>query len=167
MKGRQQADGTVLYRGQGCGNCPLRQRCVLASATVRTIAVGPNDEAWVRAKRKRRRGWDEPTRALYDRHRAAAEGTNAQLQEQHQLRRARWRGQWKAAVRGLLAATAVNLRKLAGAQRTAGRPGGRPARGLLSGFRRPYGACRGRLGLVERRPARTRLQPRGRGLMVA
>jgi len=155
MKAREGADGTVTYRGQGCGACPLRSRCVPDSTKVRTIQVAPDDEAWVRAKRRQRRGWDEPTRALYDRHRALAEGSNAQLKEQHGLRRARWRGRWKAAVQALLAATVVNLNKLATAKQErelAGRPN---KLGHLGALRRPRRSIR--------RPDERRLAATGRG----
>jgi hypothetical protein len=125
------------------------------SAQVRTIQVAPDDEAWVRAKRQKRRGWDPERRALYDRHRTLAEGSNAQLKEQHGLRRARWRGRWKAAVQALLAATVVNLKKLATAKQElelAGRPN---KLGHLGALRRPRRSIR--------RPDERSLAATGRG----
>lgn len=116
MKARRTPDGTVVYRGQGCGDCALNKRCLSEKVTVRTIAVGPDDEAWVRAQRKHLRGWDDEFKELYDRHRGLAEGVNGQLKESLQLRRARWRGLWKAQVQAYLAATALNLKKLAEAK---------------------------------------------------
>lgn len=153
MKARQAKDGTVIYRGQGCRECGLNQRCLPDSATARTITVGPNDEAWVRAQRKYRLGWDDEYRELYNRHRTVAEGVNGQLKEQHQLRRARWRGLWKAKVQAYLAATVVNLKTLAEAKWEEQQAAKQAANRDLQSVRRPLRAPDGR------QRARRRIRP--------
>lgn len=120
--------GAEHFRGQGCGACALASRCLPDSATVRTIEVGPDDEAWVRAKRRHRRGWDSLYRHAYGRHRYLSEGTNGLLKRDHNLGRARWRGLPLATIQAHLAVAAHNLKKLAkaGGSRTA--PGHRTSR---------------------------------------
>lgn len=144
MTSRQTKDGSVVYRGQGCRECRLSERCLSEKATARTITVGPEDEAWVRAQRRHQRGWEDEYRELYDRHRGLAEGVNGQLKESLQLRRARWRGLWKAKVQAWLAATALNLKILAEAKWAQEQAAKRVLRGLTQALERRLRASDGR-----------------------
>jgi len=102
------------YRAQACDctNCPLRERCVSATAKARSVLIVDGYEALLRARRWRRR-WDEATLGLYTRHRWRIEGVHAQAKARHGLRRAVRRGLANVAIQAYLTAAVINLKRLA------------------------------------------------------
>jgi IS5 family transposase len=105
----------VYYRARACDcqACPLRERCITAKSNARSILIGKGYEALLRARRRHRRGWDEATRALYNRHRWRVEGVHGNAKTQHGLRRAIRRGMDNVSIQAYLTAAAMNLKKLA------------------------------------------------------
>ena len=91
--------------------------------------------ALLRARRKKEKGWDEPARTLYDRHRWRVEGTHGRAKVHHGLRRAVRRGLDNVTIQAYLAAAAMNLKVLAKATATA-------LLGFLRAIRPPYAAMK-------------------------
>jgi hypothetical protein len=94
-----------------CETCPLRARCVTARAEVRK-------ELWLDAHhaeivRGRQRQASERFRDLY-RRRAGIEATFSDMMRTHGGRRTPYRGRIKSESRYLMAATAMNLRRVEG-----------------------------------------------------
>jgi hypothetical protein len=106
-----------LYRARGgdCRECPLRARCVPPSAKVRVVKIVNGYEALLRARRRRERGWEQPTKGLYRRHRWRVEGVHGEGKTQHGLRRAVRRRRWNVAIQVYLTAAVMNLKRLAAA----------------------------------------------------
>ena len=116
-KGRT-ADGRgYWYRSRACdcAGCPLKQRCLSEKTSARTLMIVDGFPALVRARRRREKGWDEPTRQAYTRHRWRVEGTHGRAKAQHGLRRAARRGLANVAIQAYLTAAAMNLKRLAAA----------------------------------------------------
>ena len=86
--------------------CPL-------SAERRTILIVDGYEALLRARRRKARGWDDPTRYIYNRHRHLVEGIHGEAKERHGLRRAARRGLENVAIQVYLTAAVINLKRLA------------------------------------------------------
>ncbi len=103
-----------VYRARtsDCRRCPLRERCIPASAKARAILIVDGYEALLRARRERLR-WDERTRQSYQRHRWRVEGINGEAKTQHGLRRAVRRGLANVAIQAYLTAAVINLKRLA------------------------------------------------------
>jgi len=102
------------YRAKAsdCRRCPLRERCISASASSRLIVIVDGYEALLRARRR----WpqrDAATRRLYSRHRWRVEGVHGEAKTQHGLRRAVRRGLWNVAIQAYLTAAVMNLKRLA------------------------------------------------------
>lgn len=111
---RRSAKATVhSARLSDCQACPLRERCVSPSATKRSITIVDGYAALVRARRRKRRGWDETLRTHYSRHRWHVEGVHGRAKAQHGLRRAVRRGLDNVRIQAYLTAIAMNLKKLA------------------------------------------------------
>jgi hypothetical protein len=91
----------------------MRERCIPPTAKVRSILLVDDYPALLRARRKHQRGWDEATRELYRRHRWHIEGVHGRAKSYHGLRRAVRRGLSNVHIQSCLAATAMNLKKLA------------------------------------------------------
>ena len=110
------ADNGRVYASRTCDcrQCPLRQRCLPSSSNKRTITIVAGYEAWLRARRRKARGWDDATKELYDRHRWRAEGKHGEAKERHGLRRAVRRGRAKVAIQSYLTAIVMDLKLLAG-----------------------------------------------------
>ena len=104
---------TYRARSSDCRSCPLRSRCLPSSSTVRTITISHGHEALVRARRRKAKGWDPPTRHAYHRHRWRVEGVHGEAKTQHGLRRAVRRGCWNVAIQAYLTAAVMNLKRLA------------------------------------------------------
>jgi len=106
-----------LYRAKvgDCRECPLKARCVPPSAKVRVVKIVDGYEALLRARRRRERGWERPTRELYHRHRWRVEGVHGEGKTQHGLRRAVRRRRWNVAIQVYLTAAVMNLKRLAAA----------------------------------------------------
>jgi len=111
-----ETDNGQVYssRTRDCRDCPLRERCLPPSSNTRTITIVNGYEAWLRARRRKAKGWDEETRELYNRHRWRAEGKHGEAKERHGLRRAVRRGRAKVAIQSYLTAIVMNLKLLAG-----------------------------------------------------
>lgn len=106
--------GTVyLARASDCKACPLRVRCLPPSASSRTILVVHGYLALIRARRRKARGWDKPTRRAYSRHRWRAEGVHGEAKTRHGLNRAARRGLANMAIQAYLTAAVMNLKRLA------------------------------------------------------
>lgn len=114
-KGPATAQNGHFYRARACDcqACPLRERCIAPSAKVRSILILEDYPALLRARRKHQRGWDDITRELYRRHRWHVEGAHGRAKSYHGLRRAIRRGLSNIHIQSCLAATAMNLKKLA------------------------------------------------------
>ncbi len=100
-------------RAHDCATCPLRTRCFTAAAKTRTIIIKDGHEALLRARRRKARGWDEPTTAQYQRHRWRVEGAHGEAKTQHGLHRAARRGLANVAIQVYLTAAVMNLKRLA------------------------------------------------------
>ena len=113
--------GGIQYRAdpQACATCPLKPDCC-GTAAARTI-TRPDDDGLherVRAHLATRRA----KRSLHRRG-CWVETANAELKEQHGLRRAQYRGRVKVQIQAYGAALAYNIKKLvAGARRGPIRP---------------------------------------------
>jgi transposase len=104
---------TYRARSSDCRNCPLRSRCLPPSAKVRTIMISHGHEALLRARRRKAKGWDAPTRRAYSRHRWRAEGVHGEAKKWHGLRRAHRRRLWNVQIQAYLTAAVMNLKRLA------------------------------------------------------
>ena len=104
-----------IYRARSCDcqSCPIKKRCVSESAKVRTILIVDGYEALLRARRRRKR-WDEATKAAYTRHKWRVEGVHGVEKTQHGLRRSARRGLENTAIQVYLTAAVINLKRLAG-----------------------------------------------------
>ena len=113
--GRSTNDNGYWYRARcrDCRGCPLRPRCISDKAHVRQILIVDGYPALLRARRRKERGWDEPTREKYRRHRWRVEGVHGRAKTQHGLRRAARRGLANVSIQSYLTATAMNLQCLA------------------------------------------------------
>lgn len=114
-QGRTEHPGGWRYaaRARDCAACPLRARCFSASARMRVVVIADGHEARLRARRRKERGWDEQTRAWYDRHRWRAEGAHGEAKTHHGLSRAVRRGTDNVAIQVYLTAAVMNLKRLA------------------------------------------------------
>lgn len=109
------SDKGMTYRGRmcDCRACPLRGRCFSRSALARTILIVDGYAALVRARRRKVRGWSEPTLLAYRRHRWRSEGVHGEAKTQHGLRRAVRRGLANVTIQSYLTAAVMNLKRLA------------------------------------------------------
>jgi len=142
-RGEAPTENGWIYRARACDcrQCPLKERCVSKTSSVRTVLIVAGYEALLRARRARRRGWNEERKELYRRHQWWAEGRNGEAKVQHGLARAVRRGRWNVAIQAYLTAAVINLKRLAAA--LAGNPRLRPVfdglRRLLDGLCRLFG----------------------------
>lgn len=102
-------------RVSDCAACPHCAHCLPQTARARSLVIVDGHEALLRARRRKSRGWDEPTRAAYRRHRWRAEGIHGEAKTQHRLARAVRRGLDNVAIQVYLTAAVMNLKRLAGA----------------------------------------------------
>jgi len=114
-KGRNSTDSGYFYRARSCDcqTCPHRQRCIAPTARVRQIVIVDGFSALLRARRRKEKGWDPPTRERYIRHRWQVEGVHGRAKTQHGLARAVGRGMANVATQIYLTAAVMNLKKLA------------------------------------------------------
>ena len=105
----------VIYRSRACDcqNCPLRARCIAPASKVRTIRLGEGFTALLRARRRMEKGWDEPARQTYARHRWRVEGVHGRAKTYHGLNRATQRGLTNVRIQAYLTAAAMNLKNMA------------------------------------------------------
>ena len=114
-KGRDQNDRGYWYRARpcDCSSCPLKTRCISEQARSRSLLIVDGYTALLRARRRKAKGWDAPTREMYTRHRWRVEGTHGRAKAHHGLRRAARRGLFHVAIQAYLAAAVMNLKRLA------------------------------------------------------
>jgi transposase len=114
LRRSSQAEGRWYYRSRcdDCRDCPLRNLCLPARSDRRTIVIGDDHEALLRARRRRLRGSPEFDEA-YRRHRWRAEGVHAEAKLRHGLARAARRGLWNMEIQSFLTAATINLKRLA------------------------------------------------------
>jgi transposase len=105
-----------------CRDCPLKSGCVPENGTSRSIIIVDGYCSLLRARREKRRGWDDEKLRLYNRHRNLVEGAHGEQKTQHGLRRATRRGLWNVQIQSYLSAMAVDLKRLA-AHASNGNPG--------------------------------------------
>lgn len=99
-------------RAQDCQTCSLRERCFSQSAKARSVLLGEGYTALLRARRRKEKGWEPPTREKYTRHRWHVEGVHGRAKTQHGLARAVGRGLNNVAIQAYLTATVMNLKKI-------------------------------------------------------
>lgn len=107
------------YRGwvysstaRDCRGCPLRDRCLYEGVVVRRIYIADGHPSLTRARRRKDR-WREECSETYRRHRWIVEGRIAEAKLRHGMARAVRRGLDNVSVQMLLAAMAINLKRLA------------------------------------------------------
>jgi transposase len=107
----EQATGKVSYRFEWnsatCGPCPLRQQCIKAEHSHRTLTVGEHHTA---LQTRRQEQQTKPFKQRM-RHRNAIEGTQSELVRAHGLRRARYRGLAKAKLQNYFIGAACNIKR--------------------------------------------------------
>ena len=99
-------------KADDCRGCQLRSRCQYGYKTVRTIYISDGHAAHLRARRMKDR-WKKEYGEIYTRHRWMVEGRISEVKNRHGLDRARGRGIDNMNIQLLLAAMAVNLKRLA------------------------------------------------------
>ena len=116
-KGRSQDGRGYWYRARGrdCACCPLKSRCISDKAHSRSILLADGYPALLRARRRKEKGWDAPTRDAYTRHRWRVEGVHGRVKTHHGLHRAARRGLDNVTIQALLSASVMNLKRLAAA----------------------------------------------------
>jgi hypothetical protein len=112
-KGRAANGWWYRARNEDCQSCALKQRCLSRAARSRSVCIKDGYCALLRARRARRRGWTEPMREAYRRHRCQAEGVYGEAKGEHGLRRAVRRGTDNMRIQAYLTAAAINLKRLA------------------------------------------------------
>ena len=107
----EQASGRVSYRfewsTEACAKCPLRQPCIKADQTHRTLAVSQHHTV---LQQRRREQKTEPFQQRM-KHRNAIEGTQSELVRAHGLRRARYRGLAKVKLQNYFIGAACNVKR--------------------------------------------------------
>ena len=101
-------------KAKDCARCPLRSDCLSEQSRRRTVEVGDDYPALLRARRRKLRRSDEDRR-LYKRHFWRSEGFHGETKTQHGLRRAVRRGLGNMKIQSYLTAAAINLKRLAAA----------------------------------------------------
>ncbi len=96
-----------------CQACKHKEKCLPDTGKYRTILIVDGYEALLRARRRKRNGWDKTTCELYVRHKWRVEGAHGEAKTQHGLRRAVRRGLENVAIQVYLTATVMNLKRLA------------------------------------------------------
>jgi hypothetical protein len=69
--------------------------------------------ALLRARRKKRQGWDDETVEAYKHHKYLVEGVHGEAKSEHGLRRAARRGLWNVQIQDYLTAVVIDLKRLA------------------------------------------------------
>jgi hypothetical protein len=98
---------TIRFRASDCRACPLRDQCT-TSEQGRSLGISKD---YLQLVADRRRAGLAEFKELY-RHRASIEATMSHLVRDCGLRRSRYRGRPKRALHAILAATALNVRRL-------------------------------------------------------
>jgi len=104
-----------FYRAdiKDCQNCPRKAECLSSTSKSRSVHIVDGYPALLRARRKKRRGWDEQMLEAYKHHKYRVEGAHGEAKTQHGLRRAVRRNLWNVKIQDYLTAVVMNLKKLA------------------------------------------------------
>ena len=95
----------------------MRGDCLSAGRVNKAVVVSDDHPALLRARRRKER-WSKDDARLYQRHRWRSEGFHGEAKTWHGLARAIRRGLQNMRIQAFLAATAVNLKRLAKALAT-------------------------------------------------
>lgn len=119
---RNRNEHGYFYRAKpsDCRSCRLRDGCIPKSCHSRSVLLVDGYLALLRARRKKRQGWDEVAIEAYNRHRYQVEGVHGESKAEHGLARAARRGLPNARIQSYLTATVINLKRLAKALAEAG-----------------------------------------------
>lgn len=101
-------------RQRDCVRCDLAALCISKGRKVKSVVIGADHPALLRARRRRER-WSEEDNRLYQRHRWRSEGYHGEAKTWHGLARAVRRGLQNMRIQAYLTAAAVNLKRLAAA----------------------------------------------------
>lgn len=129
---RRDARLRIKFPRGACRACPRRAECTNSPTEPRTLTLSPHYEQLVA---DRARAGTAEHRKLY-RQRAGIEATMSELVHRCGLRRSRYRGRRKRALHALLAATALNVRRLL--RRLA--PRDTPRQAMIASLRGPWQA---------------------------
>lgn len=112
---RTPTDHGYYYRAdiKDCQRCPRKDKCLSKSCKSRSVHIINGYPALLRARRKKRRGWDEQMLEAYKHHKYRVEGAHGEAKTQHGLRRAVRRKLWNVQIQDYLTAVVMNLKKLA------------------------------------------------------
>jgi transposase len=99
-------------RQRDCVRCDLAALCLSKGRTVKSVVIGDDHPALLRARRRRER-WSAEDDRLYQRHRWRSEGYHGEAKTWHGLARAVRRGLDNMRIQAFLTAAAVNLKRLA------------------------------------------------------
>lgn len=146
----------IKFSRKVCAACPVRSQCTTSATEPRNLTLSPDYEQLVKDReRAARLGFAE----LYAQ-RAGVEATISQLVRDFGLRRSRYRSSPKRHLHALLAATALNVRRLLACLASPDTPlrgVGRAflvfAQGCVSAVRAACGARAGRFRAFRRLPA--------------
>jgi len=143
LRGARSGNGHVYRaRSSDCARCSLRCRCISPKARARTITIVDDYPALLRARRKKRRGWDQEHKTLYNRHRSQVEGVHGRSKAHHGLGRAARRGLDNVQIQAYITAAVMNLKSLAAVGITRARLGAvtRRTLSILGSVRRWWAA---------------------------
>ena len=101
-------------RQRDCVRCDLAALCLSKGRKVKSVVIGDDHPALLRARRRREK-WSEDDDRLYQRHRWRSEGYHGEAKTWHGLARAVRRGLENMRIQAFLTAAAVNLKRLAAA----------------------------------------------------
>ena len=114
LRRTRQVDEGWVYSAKtsDCRKCRLRERCLYLSSRSRKLYMADGHASLLRARRKKNR-WKEECAAIYTRHRWMIEGRIAEAKMRHGMARAVRRGLSNLNIQLLLAAMAIDLKRLA------------------------------------------------------
>lgn len=101
-------------RRRDCARCDLAALCLSRGRRTKSVVIGHDYPALLRARRRRER-WSEEDQRLYRRHRWRSEGFHGEAKTWHGLARAVRRGLQNMRIQAFLTAAAINLKRLAAA----------------------------------------------------
>ena len=99
-------------RARDCSRCTLKDTCLSKGRRTKSIVIGDDYPALLRARRRRIR-WSQDDRRLYQRHLWRSEGYHGEAKTWHGLGRATRRGLDNMKIQSYLTAAAINLKQLA------------------------------------------------------
>ena len=113
--GKAVAHGRSFHsKARECARCDLASICLSPGRNTKSVVIGDDHPALLRARRRKER-WSEEDARLYRRHRWRSEGFHGEAKTWHGLARAVRRGLQNMRIQAFLTAAAVNLKRLAAA----------------------------------------------------